>query len=63
MMRKRNRLFRWLVVCAVGVTPAFVMRCDKAALNLQRGFFEGLGIAVSGALLDQGLLTTADDSE
>ncbi len=63
MMRKRNRLFRWLVVCAVGVTPGFVMRCDKAALNVQRTFYEGLGVALSEALVDQGLLTLADDSE
>ncbi len=61
-MRKRNRLFRWLVVCSVGVLPAVVMRCDKAALNVQRAFFEGLGFALSDALLEEGILTPADDS-
>ena len=60
-MRKRNRLFRWLVVCAVGVLPGFVMRCDKAALNLQRGFMQGLGVSLSDALVDQGLLALPDD--
>jgi len=60
MMRKRNRLFRWLVVCAVGVLPGFVMRCDKAALNVQRAFFEGLGVALSDALVGEGILTPDD---
>ena len=60
MMRKRNRLLRWFVVCAVGVTPGFVMRCDKAALNVQRTFYEGLGVALSEALVGEGILTPDD---
>ena len=52
-----ERAVRWvLVVAAAGVVPAFVMRCDKAALNVQRGFFQGLGLSVSDALVDGGLI-------
>ena len=48
---------RWLLmVAATGVLPAFVMRCDKAALNFQRGLFEGLGMNASDMLVDQGLM-------
>ena len=48
---------RWLLmVAATGVLPAFVMRCDKAALNFQRGLFEGLGMSVSDVLVNQGLM-------
>ena len=48
---------RWLLmVAATGVLPAFVMRCDKAALNFQRGLFEGLGMNASDVLVDQGLM-------
>ncbi len=50
---------RVLTVLALGFLPAFVMRCDKAALNFQRGFFEGLGFNVSAALIDAGLLQPA----
>jgi len=52
-----ERAVRWgFVVAAAGVAPAFVMRCDKAALNVQRGFFQGLGLSVSDALVDGGLI-------
>lgn len=52
-----ERAVRWVfVVAAAGVAPAFVMRCDKAALNVQRGFFRGLGLSVSDALVDAGLI-------
>lgn len=39
-------LHRWqrlFLVLGVGILPAFIMRCDRAALNFQRGFFQGLG--------------------
>jgi len=36
-----------MVVCSAGVLPAFVLKCDKAALNFQRGFFGGLGASVA----------------
>ncbi|MEK7731426.1 MAG: hypothetical protein AAB363_06170 [Planctomycetota bacterium] len=52
-----ERAVRWVfIVAAAGVAPAFVMRCDKAALNVQRGFFQGLGLSVSDALVDGGLI-------
>lgn len=52
-----ERVVRWVfVVAAAGVAPAFVMRCDKAALNFQRGLFQGLGLSVSDALVDGGLI-------
>lgn len=41
-----------MVVCAAGVLPAFVMRCDKAALNFQRGLFEGFGYDVADIVTD-----------
>ena len=40
-----------MLLSVAGVMPAFVMRCDKAALNVQRGFFFGLGEQVSEMLL------------
>ena len=47
-----QRAARVLVLLSVaGVMPAFLMRCDKAALNVQRGFFFGLGEQVSEMLL------------
>ncbi len=52
-----RRPLGWIAVLAAGMLPAFVMRCDKAALNLQRGFYEGLGENLSEILLEQGFLT------
>ena len=50
-----ERTVRWVfVVAAAGVAPAFVMRCDKAALNFQRGLYEGLGLSLSDILVDSG---------
>ena len=40
-----------MIFAAAGFLPAFVMRCDKAALNLQRGFWQGLGDNLSGLLV------------
>ena len=60
-MRAKKTMFRWIVVCVAGVLPALVMRCDKAALNLQRGFFQGLGLSLSDTLVDQGLVIQTDD--
>ena len=51
------RVVRWVfLVAAAGVLPAFVMRCDKAALNFQRGLYQGLGLNVSEALVEDGLV-------
>ena len=56
------RVSRWLmIVVAAGVLPGFVMRCDKAALNIQRGFFEGLGLAFSEVIIETGLVGIDDD--
>ena len=52
-----ERAVRWVfVVAAAGVAPALVMRCDKAALNFQRGLFQGLGLSVSEALVGEGIV-------
>ncbi len=62
-MCRSLRFRRWLVlVAACGVLPAFFLRCDKAALNFQRGLFQGLGEDVGSLLLDQatGLVDVAE---
>lgn len=60
-MNRPSRLFRWfLIIGASGALPAFVMRCDKAALNFQRGLFRGLGEDVGGFLIGQVDLGTTD---
>ena len=54
VMNRRGRMMRWLVIVGMsGILPGFVMRCDKAALNFQRGLFQGLGEETSELLLDQ----------
>ena len=53
-MKRTSRLMKWLtVVVAAGMLPAFIMRCDKAALNLQQGLFEGLGMQLGTMAADQ----------
>lgn len=53
-MNLRSRVIRWIMLAfSAGLMPAFVMRCDKAALNLQRGFFWGLGEDVGDFVLSQ----------
>ena len=48
-----SRSFRWLLLVAMsGFLPAFLLKCDKAALNLQRGFWQGLGDSFSDLLVD-----------
>ena len=57
-MDRRARLLRWLAIIGVaGFQWAFVLRCDKAALNFQRGFFQGLGEDAADIVLVQ---TNAD---
>ena len=61
-MRRRTRMVRWLmVVAASGVLPAFVMRCDKAALNFQRGLLQGLGEDIGDLIVQQSLSVTDTD--
>ena len=56
-MKCAGRFVRWMmIVGASGVLPAVVMRCDKAALNLQRAFFEELGVQAVDLILDPDLL-------
>jgi hypothetical protein len=53
-MKRSSRVARWmLIIGASGVLPAAIMRCDKAALNLQRGLFYGMGESLSELALDQ----------
>lgn len=58
-----SRCARWLALIGAAVLPAFVMRCDKAALNVQRGFYEGLGLSLSQVLVEQGLLVAGDQTQ
>ena len=61
-MRRRTHMVRWLmVVAASGVLPAFVLRCDKAALNFQRGLLQGLGEDVGDLIVQQSLSVTDSD--
>ncbi len=60
---KFQRAVRWVfVVTAAGMAPAVVMRCDKAALNFQRGLYEGLGLSMSEALVESGFMTLDDSA-
>lgn len=53
-MSHRNRLFRWLMlVGTAGMLPAFLLNCDSAALNFQRGLMQGLGDGIGDFLLNQ----------
>ena len=53
-MNRSGRIMRWLVIVGMsGILPAFIMRCDKAALNFQRALFEELGVQASGLLVNQ----------
>ena len=53
-MNRRGRIMRWLVIVGMsGILPAFIMRCDKASLNFQRGLFQGLGEEVGDLLVTQ----------
>ena len=53
-MNRRTRFVRWLIVVGTAsILPAFILKCDKAALNFQRGLLQGLGDDVAGLLLTQ----------
>ena len=53
-MARLARLGRWLmVIAAAGVLPAFIMRCDKAALNFQRSLIQSMGADVGSLLISQ----------
>jgi len=52
---------RWAVVIGAGVLPALLLRCDRMALNLQRGFFWGLGQEAAQIVTD--MVATAQDGQ
>ncbi|UCE61004.1 MAG: hypothetical protein JSU63_04480 [Phycisphaerales bacterium] len=53
-MNRRSRSVRWLmVVGTASILPAFILRCDKAALQFQRGLMQGLGEDVAELLMTQ----------
>ena len=56
-MRRKRRTVRALkvlmIVGASGTMPGFILRCDKAALNLQRTFYEGLGDNLADLVVEQ----------
>ncbi len=51
MRRYRKKLLLLVAVC--GLLPAWLLQCDKAALNLQRGFWWGLGNNLSELVVNQ----------
>ena len=62
MMNRGSRVLRWLmIVAASGILPAFVLRCDKAALNFQRGLLQGLGEDVGDLIIEQAVGRTDTD--
>jgi hypothetical protein len=50
-MKPLRRKLTWLAL-AIGILPAWVLQCDKAALNFQRGFWYGLGWNASDSVAD-----------
>jgi hypothetical protein len=50
MHRYRKKLLYLAMLC--GLLPAWVLRCDRAALNFQRGFWQGMGHNVSDLVTD-----------
>ena len=62
MMKRKTRIVRWVMIaCSVGVLPAVIMRCDKAALNFQRGLLQGAGASLGDTLVQEGLDIQVDD--
>jgi hypothetical protein len=57
MRRYRRKLLCLILAC--GMLPAFFLSCNKAALNLQRGFWQGLGADISEFLAAQVGVTEA----
>ena len=58
-MKCTGRFVRWMmIVGASGIMPAFILRCDKAALNFQRSFWQELGLQTANLVLDGDLFNT-----
>ncbi len=56
------RRFRRKLIClalASAVLPISILHCNKAGLNLQRGFWQGLGWSISELLVGAASGTTA----
>ncbi|MBK9119837.1 MAG: hypothetical protein IPM18_09600 [Phycisphaerales bacterium] len=52
MYRTQMQLVKLMtLVSAGGVLGAWLLRCDRAALNFQRGFWWGLGDSISDAIV------------
>ena len=63
-MSRQARVMRWLMIVGMsGILPTFILRCDKAALNFQRGLAEGLGLALSDLVVDQYVVDVVTDAE
>ncbi len=57
------RRFRRKLICLVlasAVLPITVLRCNKAGLNLQRGFWQGLGAAISELVVNSAAKTNVE---
>lgn len=50
-MLRRHHYKVLVLAMACGLLPAWLLRCDRASLNLQRGFWLGLGENISAALV------------
>lgn len=50
-MKPLRRRLTWLAL-AIGLLPAWMLQCDKAALNFQRGFWWGLGTNASDSIAE-----------
>ncbi len=49
----RRFYFKAMALLALGAAlPAFFLKCDRVALNFQRGFWQGLGDSISDLLTD-----------
>ena len=63
-MNRGASWLRWLMIVGVaGFVPAFILRCDKAALNFERGFLQGLGEDVADLVLEQVPMDADEEGE
>jgi len=51
-MLRRHQYKLLVLALACGLLPAWLLRGDRASLNHQRGFWQGLGENISAALVD-----------
>jgi hypothetical protein len=48
---RSGRWVRWVLLSGTVVLPSFVLNCDKAALNLQRSFYQSIGAELGSELV------------